>query len=103
MDHYYPVGYGTTCDSWDETMPPYCATKEGYVFKDAPGWCREAWCYVEKGCKRDDVEPSAFFGTDTDLWYSYGNCGAQDSFSDNFDVDTSSTGGRSDSNAAYEV
>jgi len=77
-EYEYPQKYGTQCIAWDETLAPYCGDENKRPLADAPRWCSQPWCYVDKDCDRADVEYSSFFGDDYELWYSYGNCDGDD-------------------------
>jgi len=77
-EYEYPQKYGTSCIGWDETLAPYCGDENKRPLEDAPRWCSQPWCYVDKDCDRADVEYSSFFGDDYELWYSYGNCNGDD-------------------------
>lgn len=80
-EYQYPAKYGTQCIAWDEVLPPYCGDENSRPLTDQPEWCAAAWCYVDpETCNRSDVERSAYFGDSYELYYSYGNCGASDSF-----------------------
>lgn len=83
-DYCYPQNYGLgQCQPWDETLPPFCARADGGTRFDAPSWCTDAWCYVDKtNCQlpssRYDLTPSVVdqsATTDDQLVYSYATCG----------------------------
>jgi len=84
-DYCYPPDYGLgRCDAWDEALRPYCAGAGGRPRFDAPSWCTDRWCYVDKGnCQlpadRMDVTPSVVdqaATTDDQLVYSHAACDA---------------------------
>jgi len=83
-DYCYPVSYGLgQCDAWDERLQPFCAQSNGLARLDAPSWCTDAWCYVDKKtCQMPestyDLTPSVAdqeATSDDQLVYSYTTCG----------------------------
>jgi len=83
-DYCYPASYGLgSCEAWDEKLQPFCANPDGTTRFDAPSWCTDAWCYVNKrACEMPesahDLTPSAVdedTTTDDQLVYSYATCG----------------------------
>eukprot|EP00747_Dinoflagellata_sp_TGD_P124024 gnl/TRDRNA2_/TRDRNA2_173934_c0_seq3.p1 gnl/TRDRNA2_/TRDRNA2_173934_c0~~gnl/TRDRNA2_/TRDRNA2_173934_c0_seq3.p1 ORF type:complete len:655 (-),score=112.36 gnl/TRDRNA2_/TRDRNA2_173934_c0_seq3:34-1998(-) len=78
----YPADFGQgECKAWDATLPPDCADATGKTLLTGPGWCLDAWCYVDpKNCDGrtiSDILPSVYF---SDLLYSYETCGEVASF-----------------------
>lgn len=68
---YLPANYGEVCGLWDLHFNPECKTDF------PPSFCTQPWCYVDKACKANDVQPSFFF---KDQSISYANCGGFDAF-----------------------
>ena len=87
LEYEYPSNYGTSCEAWDENLPPYCNVS------DPPSWCLSDWCYVDPSvCTKSDLERTTFFKED--LHYSYQNCGTYLSFG----LSSDSANGKSDAN-----
>ena len=48
MMYAYPPGYGAaSCAAHDMLLPPTCAT-DGVANVDAPLYCADQWCFVNK-------------------------------------------------------
>ena len=78
----YPVDYGSgACESWDKTLQPFCADSSGALLPNAPAWCGDSFCYVDKNNCDQIVGKSGMF-PDEDLYYSYATCGGKSSFDD---------------------
>jgi hypothetical protein len=81
----YPVSYGTNCGAHDVATEPYCADASGTALPGAADWCTSAWCWVDPADCDIDSDPSSYFhvdGQDAVLHYSYGTCGANNTFAD---------------------
>ena len=98
-EYKYPESYGTTCAAHDEPLEPYCSDAFGSL-TDAPSWCEAKWCYVDAAtCERDDVEATTFF-EGYELYYSYSNCDASDTFTGSLGEDESGSGSGSSSGSS---
>lgn len=73
----YPTDYGLGCGVWDKRLPSTCASREGYVYPDAPHYCRTSWCYVKVAGGCGPSFPSDFF---KGLHYSYATCGSSNTY-----------------------
>jgi hypothetical protein len=73
----FSPSYGSSCAPHDMSYD-YCA---GYDKEtNTPDYCPKPWCYVGKGCEMDDLTQTFTFAP-SELYYSYANCGAKDTFS----------------------
>jgi len=70
VTYEYPGDYGlTSCRNQDDTLAPSC---DGSV-NPKPGWCTQAWCYVDMlDCNVNSAASSYIPGID--LYYSYEAC-----------------------------
>merc|ERR1719313_1162731 len=71
--------YGSYCAAWDTVSTGACFdSKKMEPKKDAPGWCIDAWCYVDpnncEGPAKAGVTPTMFFPETPDLAYNYLTC-----------------------------
>lgn len=75
----FPVSYGSDrCDVHDSQVEPSCKGD------DPPGFCKEAWCYVDANLCRKTAE--TYYLTDIgiyraiglELYYSYSTCGSDE-------------------------
>jgi Mg-chelatase subunit ChlD len=66
----YPVNYGNAvCKTHDKDLPPMC-TKT-----DAPSWCGQKWCYVDKAkCNLAVIKTQFFKNAPDPLYFSYETC-----------------------------
>ena len=77
----YPVDYGEGCNQHDTTLAPYCADSSGNALPDAPDWCEQQWCWIDKDdCDLPITFESSYF-PNVNLYYSYQTCGTSNSFS----------------------
>lgn len=78
----YSGEYGaSSCAQWDRGLEPYCAHQNGTALPDAPGWCKQHWCWVDPlACDQDDITGSSYF-PGSGASYSYKTCGSANSFS----------------------
>eukprot|EP01044_Picomonas_judraskeda_P019410 COSAG03_NODE_4089_length_1689_cov_1.454088_2_plen_377_part_00 len=67
------------------SLEPYCADSTGTALPTAADWCSSAWCWVDPANCDIESDPSSYFhveGQDAVLHYSYGTCGADNTFTD---------------------
>ena len=73
----YSVDYGRYCNTWDESLEPYCSHEND----DVPDWCFQSWCYVDATkCIESTVQMSLSVIHDG-LFFSYETCGSEDTWS----------------------
>ena len=78
----YPITYGSTqCLEWDKDLEPFCSDPFGNTPPNAPAWCQDSFCYVDKDNCDSIVGKSGMFPNE-DLYYSDATCGAESSFDD---------------------
>lgn len=87
----FPAEYGSTCKAWEENLHPDC---KGDGVGEKPKWCDKAWCWVDP-CSCTQAEPpkvtSNWLGHDVRfqgkiMYYSYTTCGAQDLFTEKYNI-----------------
>mmetsp|Transcript_26462 Transcript_26462/g.52123 ORF Transcript_26462/g.52123 Transcript_26462/m.52123 type:complete len:325 (+) Transcript_26462:32-1006(+) len=94
--HRYPLDYGLGqgCKAFDADpvwLQPHCGDAQGNALPDAPAWCEEQWCYVDRdNCDLPLKFKSGLF-PDSELYYSYQTCGSQGTFVDWFGNGSSGT------------
>ena len=104
----YPTGYGmSACAPHDSVLGPSCADETGAPFADAAAWCSSNWCFVDPAnCEGvdGDVTASSYFhrdGEDPVLFYSYGTCSGDNTFTDSTDDDQACNSEHSDVTAGH--
>jgi len=83
----YPMSVGSKCAAWDAGRHPDCSGSS------PPSWCFKAWCYVSPCKCKITVPPklSTYFENvyyqGKPLYYSYATCGAQDTYTKDFNAE----------------
>jgi len=73
----YANDVGTSCKAWDQEGDPSCKGA------NAPGWCKQKWCYVdpctcETMAKKSSYFPALLTTGGHPVYYSYTTCGAEE-------------------------
>jgi len=90
MKGAYPATYGMTCAAHAEPASTACSFSNGSAkpATQQESWCMSPWCYVDPcTCNLAEAKSSSYFETPA-LYYSYANCGGQDTFTDKYNANS---------------